>query len=158
GIFTYFNDGSDSDGDGLTDNDEIDIEILCGQPNYISLTSWIDYDDATGDFRKWSRVVDTATGDVLESVSDDSYDLAKVGNQPELRHPGFPDAGAYYELGFDWEPTSIRFFLVVDGQEQTLWDFTNPALVPQHEAPFLFNVWHPGEHWYEDGDPDYPAQ
>jgi hypothetical protein len=158
GIFVYFNDGIDHDGDGITDNAEIDIEILCGQPNYILLSSWIDYDDATGNFRKWSRAVDTATGDYLESPSDHEYGVNLVGNDPTFKHTGFPEAGKYYEMGFDWEPDHIRFFVVFDGQEQTLWDFQNQALIPQHAAPFLFNVWHPGEHWYEDGMPDYPAE
>lgn len=157
GLFVYFNDGIDHDGDGITDNTEIDIEILCGQPNYILLTSWIDYDDASGEFRKWSRAIDTATGDVSESPSDHEYGLVPVGNDPAFLHPGFPADGAYYEMGFDWEKAHVRWFIVLDGKEITLWDFTNQALIPQHPAPFLFNVWHPGEHWYEDGQPDYPA-
>ena len=39
GLFTYFNDGKDHDGDGLVDNDEIDIEILCAQPSFLNMTS-----------------------------------------------------------------------------------------------------------------------
>ncbi|APR88313.1 cellulose-binding, family II [Minicystis rosea] len=156
GIFVFFNDGLDHDGDGLVDNTEIDIEILCGQPNYILLSSWTNYTDDTA-FRKWSRGVDTATGDYLESPSDHEFGLIPIGNDPAFKHPGFPEPFTYYEMGFDWEPTHIRFFIVLDGQEVTLWDFTNQALIPQHPAPFLFNVWHPADHWYEDGSPDYPA-
>jgi hypothetical protein len=61
-------------------------------------------------------------------------------------------------VGFDWEKTHIRFFIVLGGQEITLWDFQDQALIPEAPAPLLFNVWHPGDHWYEGGAPDYPAK
>ena len=151
------NDGQDHNGNGLADNTEIDLEILCGEPRYILLSSWTDYDEAKGEFRKWSRAVDTATGDYLESPSDHEYGLVPVGNLPAFKHPGFPDPGAFYEMGFEWAPDHIRFFAVLSGREVTLWDFTNAALIPQRPAPFLFNVWHPDAHWYSDGVADYPA-
>ena len=44
------------------DNSEIDIEILCGTPNVISMTTWTDYQAAPERFLKWTRAVDRATG------------------------------------------------------------------------------------------------
>jgi len=71
--------------------------------------------------------------------------------------PGFPEVGRFYEMGFDWRPDGIRWFMVFDTEEVTLWDFTDTSLVPQNPAAFLFNVWHAPSHWYEGGSADYPA-
>ena len=154
GIFTYRNDGTDADGDGLVDNDEIDIEVLCGTPSVIFLSSWTDYDE-TG-FRKWTRAIDLATGAIYESPSDHEYGLVPAGQDPQLARPDL--LTDYAELGFDWYPDRVRFVAVDGTEELTLWELTDAALVPQRESGWLFNVWHPGEHWFGDaGPPDHPA-
>jgi hypothetical protein len=158
GNFTYFNDGQDHDGDGLVDNSEIDIEILCGTPSVISLTIWSQYSDDNGHFRKWTRAVDLGTGAVLESTAADSYELASKGIDPELAHPSFRGADQYYEMGFEWHADRIRYFIVLDGAEITLWNFTNPALIPKLPGRWLMNVWHPDVHWFgSGGSAGYPA-
>lgn len=51
-----------------------------GEPDYVSLTSWTDYQSESS-FRKWTRVIDMATGDILDSVDDHSYALTVTGNR-----------------------------------------------------------------------------
>jgi len=156
GYFTYFNDGTDHDGDGLVDNSEIDIEILCGTPAVIFLSSWTDY-DTTG-FHKWTRAIDLTDGSIYESPSDHEYGLVAAGNDPALAHPDLLAPDRWVELGFDWAPDRVRFVAMIDGAPVTLWDLTDASLVPQLESRWLFNVWHAPEHWYGDaGPPDYPA-
>jgi hypothetical protein len=148
GFFTYFNDGSDANGNGIPDNSELDVEILCGTPSLISLSSWTDYSDAR--FIKLSRVVDLATGEYFESPSDHEYGLVRKGSLPEFRH-----------LGFEWRATRVRFFIVLDGREIELWNMTDPRYVPQRPSALLFNVWHPRAHWFgpaANQDADYPSQ
>ena len=156
GVFTYFNDGGDHDGDGLTDNSEIDIEILCSDPSMISLTIWTEYDsDADGGNVHVTREIDAATGDYWDSLNY-TTDLGG-GNDPGLVLAGFPDPDAFYEMGFDWAPDSVRYFIVFGGEEITLWTWDDPAYIPSLPAPFLFNVWHSADWWNDEAPADYPA-
>ncbi|HWE30874.1 MAG TPA: glycoside hydrolase family 16 protein, partial [Polyangia bacterium] len=158
GNFTYFNDGTDHDGDGLIDNSEIDIEILCGTPSVLSLTIWSEYTDDNGNFRKWTRAVDLATGSYQESTADNIYDLGPSVSDPDFLYPGFFDPNAFYEMGFEWHADSIRYFIVLNNKEVTLWNFTNQALIPKLPTQWLFNVWHPATHWFGNGGAaNYPA-
>jgi hypothetical protein len=158
GNFTYFNDGTDHDGDGLVDNSELDIEILCGTPSVLSLTIWSQYTDDNG-FKKWTRAVDLEKGSYQESTADNVYDLGNSISEPTFKHPGFFDPNAFYEMGFEWHSDSIRYFIVLDNQELTLWTFTNKALIPQLATQWLFNVWHPSTHWFGTGGAaSYPAK
>jgi len=154
GIFTYFNDGKDHDGDGLIDNSEIDIEILCSDPSIISLTIWSEY---TSDTAKQgvSRVIHTKTGAYEDSLND-STSLGS-GTLPALKLTGFPDPNAFYEMGFDWHASSLRYFIVVGGNEITLWTYTDAKYIPSLPAAFLFNVWHSTDWWSSKGTADYPA-
>jgi beta-glucanase (GH16 family) len=154
GIFTFFNDGKDHDGDGLIDNSEIDIEILCSDPSIISLTIWSEY---TSDTAKQgvSRVIRTKTGAYEDSLND-STSLGG-GTLPAFKLTGFPDANAFYELGFEWHATSLRYFIVVGGNEITLWTYTDAKYIPSLPAAFLFNVWHSNDWWNNQGTADYPA-
>jgi hypothetical protein len=158
GYFTYFNDGKDHDGDGLIDNSEIDIEILCGTPSYLSLTVWSQYTDDTH-FKKWTRAIDLNTGEYLESPADNIFDLKSLGSNPAFKHPGFFTPDGFYEMGFEWHADHIRYFIVLDGQEITLWTFTNKALIPTLPTSWQFNVWHPSTHWFAGGGTAaYPAK
>jgi beta-glucanase (GH16 family) len=154
GIFTYFNDGKDHDGDGLIDNSEIDIEILCSDPSIISLTIWSEY---TSDTAKQgvSRVIRTKTGAYEDSLNDTTS--LGSGTLPAFKLTGFPDANAFYEMGFEWHATSLRYFIVVGGNEITLWTYTDAKYIPSLPAAFLFNVWHSNDWWNSQGTADYPA-
>lgn len=154
GAFVYQNDGGDHDGDGLVDNDEIDIEILCGQPGFLNLTSWSQYTDDTH-MRKKSRIIDLDTGTIYAGIDDgygvDESDPATGTKDPALTHPGWYDPAAYYEMGWDWQPDHVRWFMVLGGTEITLWTLTDTVRIPQHPATMRFNLWNPGTHWNEGG-------
>jgi len=157
GFFTYFNDGTDHNGNGIVDNSEIDIEILCGNPHTISLTAWTDYASDTS-FLAMSRLVDLSTGAYSQTTNPASYDQTPMGTLPAFQHPEFPAANTYYEMGFDWRASELRFFIVLGGQEITLWDFTDAAHIPTLASQLMFNVWHPTTHWTGDNSAaNYPA-
>ena len=154
GIFTYFNDGKDHDGDGLVDNSEIDIEILCSDPSIISLTIWSEYTSDTAK-KAASRVVRTKTGAYEDYTNDET--LVGQGTLPELKLVGFPAADTFYEMGFEWHADRIRYFIVIGGTEVTLWTFADKSYIPTLPAAFLFNVWHSTDWWNSAGTADYPA-
>src|SRR5262249_30931997 len=95
GDFTYFNDGTDHDGDGVIDNSEIDIEVLCGTPSVLSLTVWTEYTSDTS-FKKWTRAVDLKTGEYFESTAANQFGVTKKGTDPQFVHPSFDGAKNYY--------------------------------------------------------------
>jgi hypothetical protein len=158
--FAFSNDGTDANGDGLDDNPEIDFQVLCGTPSYIVLTVWTDYErsGAIERFVKTSRAVDTTNGALYALASPSVHDYVPDGAAPELAIPDFPDPGAFYEIGFEWQPASVRFFIERGGAEVTLWTLTAPALVPQVPLQLMFNLWHPETHWLPGRtEADYPA-
>ncbi len=156
-IFTYFNDGKDENGNGIIDNSEVDIEILCGNPQVVSLVIWTDY-TSDASFLGLSRQINLATGAYSQSESADSYGQTPMGTLPQFVIPQFPQADTYYEVGFDWEPAEVRFFIVVGGTEITLWDYTDAAHIPTHTSSLNFNLWHPSTHWAGDNSAaNYPA-
>jgi hypothetical protein len=160
-IFMYFSDGHDDNGNGLTDEQELDLHVLCGTPSFIVLTAWSDFEVKNGvsAFLKTSHAVDVATGDLYDTLQPGDPTYTKAGNAPELVRAGFPAAGAFYEVGIDWQPTRVRFFIVLDGAEVTLWTLTDVAFVPQVPLPLMFNLWHPSTHWLPTREPaDYPAE
>jgi len=159
-VFMYFSDGRDDNGNGITDEQELDLQVLCGTPSFIVLTAWSDYEAGGGveTFRKSSHAVDTATGDLWDTLQPGDATYAKTGNDPALAQQGFPAPHTFYEVGIDWQATRVRFFIVSGGAELTLWTLTDPAFVPQVPLPLMFNLWHPGTHWLPTRAPaDYPA-
>lgn len=158
GLFTYFNDGTDRDGDGLVDNSEIDLEILCGTPHVLFMSVWTEYSFDSDSFRKWTRVIDFATGNVWEAPSDREHGLVFAHHDPSLVLPDFLLPDRFVELGFEWRADRVRYFAVIDGAERTLVELSDPARVPQLPGALMFNVWHPAEHWFGDaGPPDFPS-
>lgn len=157
GLFTYFNDGNDHDSDGMIDNAEIDLEILCGTPDVLFLSVWTEYGPADA-FRKWTRAIDLSTGDLWDAPSDHEYGLVRAGRDASLALPTLLDPGAFVELGVEWRADRVRFFATIDGAERTLAELTDAARIPSLPGALLFNVWHPSEHWFGGGAaPDYPA-
>ncbi|MDF3072028.1 MAG: hypothetical protein K0R38_7629 [Polyangiaceae bacterium] len=57
----FFNDGTDQDGDGIVDDLEINVQVLCSDPRKLYLTVFTDNEELR--FRKRSRLVDFATGE-----------------------------------------------------------------------------------------------
>ncbi len=155
GPFAYHNDGTLAP-DGLVVNREVDIEILCGEPWLINLTIWTEYTDDQH-VKNQSRVVDTRTGTVSVFANDRAGNMTGTESHPELAIPGFPQAGAFYELGWTWAPNHLRYFLVSNGVELTLWDATDATRIPQLPMEQHFNIWAPGNHWSTGTNAAAPA-
>jgi hypothetical protein len=154
GLFTYFNDGSTAP-DGLTINREVDIEILCGEPQLINLTIWTEYDSDTK-CKNQSRVIDTTTGTVYVYADDQSNgDQTGMTSDPQLVIPGFPAAATFYEMGFTWTPTDLTYFMNIGGSYVTLWEATDATRIPQAPMAQHFNLWAPGISW-STGDTEPP--
>jgi hypothetical protein len=161
-VFMYFADGADANGNGIADLHELDFHVLCAEPTFIVLTAWSDYQiDGAGaeTFLKRSHAIDPATGDVYDTPVANERAFVKTGNLPEVAHPGFPSADTLYDVGIEWQPDHVRFFILLDGREITLWTLAEPAFVPQVPLPMMFNLWHPPASWGPGTIPaDYPAQ
>ncbi|MBO3681396.1 glycoside hydrolase family 16 protein [Streptomyces sp. NEAU-YJ-81] len=151
GTFTYSSDHSDANGNGVPDNDEIDVEVLCAQPHVLWLTIWTDYSDATGAVRKISRAIDMRTGRVLYNcyvtqLGGDCADPVEGENNPASVTPieGFNAATQFHTYLFDWQPGSVTFWTYNDdGSKNVLWDYRGPAnRIPHRPSAFMQNVWH----------------
>jgi hypothetical protein len=155
GPFAYFNDGTKAP-DGLVINREVDIEVLCGEPWLINLTIWTEYTDDTH-MKNQSRVVDTKAGKVYVYANDQSGTETGTEDHPELLVPGWPAAGAFYELGWTWAPDHLRYFMNIGGADVTLWDATDATRIPQAPMEQHFNIWAPGIHWSTGASAPPPA-
>jgi len=147
GTFTYSTDHADTNGNGLPDNDEIDIEVLCAQPNVVWLTLWTDYRDSDGVVRKITRAVDLSTGDVLYNcyvvqLGADCVDQRDGENSPShvTAIPGFDSSTQFHTYKFDWQADHVTFW----AEDQILlWDYRGPASrIPAKPGMFLQNIWH----------------
>lgn len=151
GSFLYSDDHSDADGNGLPDNDEIDVEVLCGQPEVVYLSLWTDYDELTDMPRQITRAVDVRTGAVLRTcyLSDwtkPCEPLLTGENLPTATKPvaGFNSATQFRSYQVNWQPDRVRFSVTgARGKRILLWDYQGPASrIPQAPSSFRQNVWH----------------
>ena len=160
-MFWFYNDGQDRNGNGIVDNPEIDIHALCSAPNILVFTAWSDYqiaNDGSETFLRATRAIDLATGDIYDGVSDHQRAYVKTGNNSAFIQPSFAPVTSFQEIGIEWRTDSIRFFVVLDGVEVTLWVMTEARFVPQVPLQFCFNAWHPSTHWLPPSAPAlYPA-
>jgi hypothetical protein len=166
GIFTFGNDGTDQDGDGLTDNSEIDIEVLCARPDVLNLTIYTDYDDATAKSRRVSRLVDLKAGKVLSTCYYTDFSgtcketltgtQASPATVPAIA--GFDSSKSYNDYRIDWTRTGVKFTLTpTSGSAITLWDYQGPAdRIPARPASYLVNLWHTSD-WAAEGRPNSVA-
>jgi hypothetical protein len=175
GVFVYSYGGKhglplDSNANGITDNNEIDFEVLCGEPRYLWMTVWTDYQElgeGVVKIRKVTRVVDMTTGKAYQTEpgkeGEDGLGDKSVAVIPDAVIPGFATTGDFYELGFDWKSSSVRYFIMVGTKEVTLWTLDNnshpggASFIPQNKAFMMFNVWHTQGHWYVGGAAASPA-
>jgi hypothetical protein len=160
-MFWYWNDGQDRNGNGLADNPELDFHVLCGTPRFVVLTAWSDYqraNDGRESFLRTSRAVDLGSGQVYDGISDHERTYVLRGQEPALVHPGFAPGEGFYEVGIEWRADQVRFFIVLDDTEITLWTMNEARFVPQVPLQFRFNLWHPATHWPPPAEPAlYPA-
>lgn len=162
GIFTYGNDGTDQDGDGLTDNSEIDVEVLCARPDVINLTIYTDYEDSTAKSQRVSRMIDLKAGKVISTCyyTDFSGNCVEVlsGSQnapatvPAIA--GFDSSKSYNDYTIDWTQDRVLFTLTdSSGRDITLWDYQGPSeRIPHRPAGYLVNLWHTSD-WAAEARP-----
>ena len=164
GYFVYFNDGGDTNGDGLPDNTEIDFEWLCAEPGTIYLTMWTDYRDSDTAHKRVARKIDLQSGEIAYTCYFESFDPADCQplSGPEAQPvsispmPGYDSSQAYYEYGFEWTNRRVTWWIVdpESGERLILWDYQGLSRrIPQQSAYFMTNLWHT-ENWAPDGQPD----
>jgi beta-glucanase (GH16 family) len=151
GTFTYATNHADVNGNGLPDNDEIDIEVLCAQPYVLWLTIWTDYRDSDAAARKISRAINMRTGAVLYNCYvfrlGDNCQPAVAGENNPARVTAVPnyDSGTQFRsYFFDWQPNRVTFWGYDNtGAKNVLWDYTGPSSrIPKKPGMFMQNVWH----------------
>jgi beta-glucanase (GH16 family) len=159
GIFTYGNDGRDHDGDGIIDNSEIDVEILCARPDILNLTIWTDYDENSDAQQRVSRVIDLKAGRILSTCYLTSFDgscteLSGAENSPATvpAVAGFDSSTKYHDYRIDWTADRVNFSVADDtGQSVTLWDYQGPTTrIPHTSSAYLVNLWHTDD-WTPEG-------
>lgn len=158
-FFGFFTDDQDHDGDGIADDLEINLQVLCSDPNKLYLTVFTDFDaQPRPRFRKLSRLVDFTNGERFDTPSPESESFESVGVDPALVAPNAFAAGVFHELGFDWSSETLRFSILLGGQERELWTLTGAERIPQEPVYVMLNLWHPESHWYPpQALADYPA-
>lgn len=153
GFFTYLNDGTDQNGNGIADNSEIDFEILCAEPNVIWLTQWTDYQDSPLAMKRIYRELDLATGQIRRTCYSEGYGVctqdltgSSTEGSPSSITPiaGFNSSTAYYTYGFTWASNRLTWYIYnASGQKIILWDYQGPSSrITQRSAYYFFNVWH----------------
>jgi hypothetical protein len=154
-FFTYFNDGSDQDGDGMADNSEIDFEFLSAEPGVIYMTVWTDYEVLNGEefFYHTSRRIELTSGRVwqTEPGTEGQYGpLIELDPLP-VAFPDYKHSAAFVHYGFDWSETNVTFWLdFEDGSGPVeLWSFDGEpnVSIPTRPAKGMFNVWHNQNDW-----------
>ncbi|GAB3243982.1 glycoside hydrolase family 16 protein [Kineosporia babensis] len=164
--FTYSRDHADTNGNGLPDNNEIDFEFLCSQPELVWMTIWTDYDELTDTPRAITRVVNVRTGQVLKncyikSWVSDCEALLPGENLPVKTTPvpGFNAAKQFRTYKFDWSTNRITFYTVDDrNRKVVLWDYRGPKdRIPQSPSLFMQNVWH-SANWSPFGSTVRPSR
>jgi chitodextrinase len=154
GFFTYLNDGTDQDGNGVKDNSEIDVEILCAEPNAMWLTQWTDFQDSPLAMKRIYRELDLATGTIRQTCYSEGYgtctqDLtgsATEGSPSTITPiPGFNSSTAYYTYGFTWLTNRLTWYIInpANNQKIVLWDYQGPKTrITQRPAYYLLNAWY----------------
>jgi hypothetical protein len=154
GFFTYVNDGTDTNGNGIADNSEIDFEILCAEPNVIWLTQWTDFQSSPLAMKRIYRELDLASGTIRQTCYSEGYgtctqDLtgsATEGSPSTLTPlPGFNSGKAYYTYGFTWLTNRVTWYIInpANNQKIILWDYAGPTTrITQRAAYYMFNLWH----------------
>lgn len=159
-FFTYFNDYwtnpvnyTDINNNGISDNSEIDIELLSAEPQVIYMTIWTDYDEVgdTPRFRKVTRKLNVATGDIYETPvgKEDTYDLEYKG-KIDTPYNDFNHTQNFYEYSFIWSSNSVRFYLTINNNKIILWEFNREHMIPKNPAYIMCNLWHNSTHWHNN--------
>ncbi|CAK9250145.1 unnamed protein product [Sphagnum jensenii] len=139
GIFTYFNDGADRNGNGLPDNNEIDFEWLCAEPEVVYLTIWTDYRESDpAKFRNVHRTINIKIGKVLMECYRERFGWCSSVGKPlskSERRPtkikaisNYDSSARYYDYGITFEANRVHFMIVANGVTHTLWTIGDPLI------------------------------
>ncbi|OXA61544.1 uncharacterized protein LOC110850843 [Folsomia candida] len=160
GIFTYFNDQGDRNGNGIADNSEIDFEWLCADPKVVHLSIWTDYQESNPpNIRVVYRTIDLSTGRVQMECYREQFGECRLLSGPE-RQPatvtpisGYDSSTEYFWYGLEFAADRVHFMIRGRNDEViTLWDYRGPAArMPNDEMHFMHNVWHTNN-WWPEGD------
>jgi beta-glucanase (GH16 family) len=149
GVFTYAADHSDANHNGMSDNDEIDAEFLCGQPDVIYLTIWTDYNETGNSMGEISRAINLRTGTVLSTCYLTAYETPCLpilaGENSPARVPalaGFNSAKQFATYSFNWQADHVTFTAVDrTGRRLLLWDYRGPtSRIPNKPSWLMQNV------------------
>lgn len=159
-LFTYFNNGTDFSGVGISDNSEIDFEFLCAKPHEVHITVFTHYNDAGDKCSYMSRAVNMKTGIFSHNLYNDckQYSNLEPSEQTPVSVAPIPDFEPhkkFYNYKIDWKPNRVIFSLFEDNQpEVVLWDYQyNSSRIPHIPAYILANLWHTNN-WYPHGMSD----
>lgn len=150
GAFVYAY-GGDVNGNGMTDNNEIDFEVVCSAPHLLSIGVWTDYDETSESGRSTARVINMRTGDFTTSGREPTP-ANREGTIGGVADPAFDATAGFREMGFTWSPGGVTFFFAAPGGDVVLWEMTDATYVPHPPAPFFFNVWHSDWVWHVSHD------
>jgi len=165
GYFIYREGPDDSDGDGIRDHSEIDVEILGEEPTKVYMTIWSGY-ESWEKHKRVERKIDMPSGTVelyekhyydhesqypnkmkKEILSPDNSQSSKNARKIS----GFDATKNYYDYEFKWTSNSIEYY--IDGKKVWTWNnctATTPGCVqiPTLSAYYMFNVWYAANHWF----------
>ena len=121
GFYTYCNDKTDTNNNGIYDNSEIDFEWLIADPRIIYLTAWTDYQefpDGTIKFGKVTRIINLAIGEIISTkyrknwVDRSAVLTGDFENRPKpiKAIPDYDASKNFYTYGFDWRSDSIQVY------------------------------------------------
>ncbi len=165
GFFTFLNDGTDQNGNGIKDNSEIDFEWLCAEPNVVWITMWTDYQDSpTLAMRRVYREIDISTGQIRQTCYSEGFGActenltgsASEGSPSSITAiPDYNSATAYHTYGFTWASNEVTWYVYdpATAEKIILWDYQGPtARITQRPARYMINVWHTNN-WTPPGLP-----
>ena len=130
GFFTFFNDRTNANNNTLPDNSEIDFEWFCAEPHIVYLSMWTDYDAKTESLSKVTRIINLRDGTIIGTCYQTAFGECKGENLSGTEAmpvdsdiepiPGYNSSAAFYDYGFEWQPTGVRWWIVVNGNPKTL--------------------------------------
>ena len=170
-FYTYFNDGTDHDGDGLIDNHEIDFELLNTDRGAVWCTVYTqkngcegvdgEFDNQCTEMDRVSARVDLRTGEILATepgVDQGTWNLSEQqglqtsapGFQPI---PNFDHASAFYTYGIEWREHRVTWWIEGPGIEGRLrlWEVHSERYgthaIPSMPSKTMFNLWRTNRDW-----------
>ena len=174
-FYTYFNDGNDYNGDTLTDNHEVDVELLntdrgaiwCSvytQKNACEDGDTGEFDNDCTEMDRVSARVDLRTGQIMATapgMDQGTWDLTEQEGLQVTAPSGqfrpildFDHAAAFYTYGIEWREDRVTWWIEglpgIEGRLQ-LWEVTSGRYgdhaIPSMPSKTMFNLWRTNRDW-----------